>query len=552
MSSPATVSRRKGKKKDDVDGTHISNGVAQANGSFEPRSVAKPSQTERSTTKDGRASANTVTTSKTTSILQIWAPTLLLIFGGCCSNVYTLEALIQASPSSGPLITAFQFLMVALATAPRHLSFSRGWRNLYLRERAIPLRRWIVYTAYFLSINILNNMAFKYQISIPLHIILRSAGPVTTMAVGRLWGGKRYPVQKVVAVVLLFVGVVVAAISDAWSKQQQQPHYNASISATELEVEAAEEAEAYLSSTDTSAISSQAPGFALLASALVLSACMGLYADDMYATYGRSGDITAETLFYSHAMSLPFFASQAKSLMQDLASLASIHQGPNTSIVDTNHGTQKFLSSSSSSFSWLASTTTTTQENHSTTSSNTCSPTNANLNLSLAWTTMTGLFLPLFGNKSPVGTGDTTTTTFSFPCIANQIPRPVFLLLLNATTQLLCIVGVNRLSAQSSSLTVSIVLNIRKLASLVLSIWLFGNTLPSGVLLGAVVVFVGGGLYALPTTSGAKSGAKSGARTGAGLGDRSDKKNQSENQNEKHTQQLELGGKQKKTKKKQV
>ncbi|KAL2412789.1 hypothetical protein ABEF95_014426 [Exophiala dermatitidis] len=547
MSSPATVSRRKGKKKADLDGTHISNGVAQANGSFEPRSVAKRSQTERSTTKDGRASANTVTTSKTTSILQIWAPTLLLIFGGCCSNVYTLEALIQASPSSGPLITAFQFLMVALATAPRHLSFSRGWRNLYLRERAIPTRRWIVYTAYFLSINILNNMAFKYQISIPLHIILRSAGPVTTMAVGRLWGGKRYPVQKVVAVVLLFVGVVVAAISDAWSKQQQQPHYNASISAAELEVEAAEEAEAYLSSTDTSAISSQAPGFALLASALVLSACMGLYADDMYATYGRSGDITAETLFYSHAMSLPFFASQAKSLMQDLASLASIHQGPNTSIVDTDDGTQKFLSSSSSSFSWLASTTTTTQENHSTTSSNTCSPTNANLNLSLAWTTMTGLFLPTFGNKSPVGTADTTTTTFSFPCIANQIPRPVFLLLLNATTQLLCIVGVNRLSAQSSSLTVSIVLNIRKLASLVLSIWLFGNTLPSGVLLGAIVVFVGGGLYALPTTSGAKSG----ARTGAGLGDGSDKKNQNQN----HTQQLELGDKQKKTrtkKKKQV
>ncbi|KAL2436805.1 hypothetical protein ABEF95_014287 [Exophiala dermatitidis] len=555
MSFPATVSRRKGKKKDGVDGTHISNGVVQANGSAEPRSVAKPSQTERSTTKDGRASAsaNTVTASKTASILQIWAPTLLLIFGGCCSNVYTLEALIQASPSSGPLITAFQFLMVALATAPRHFSFSRGWRNLYLRERAIPLRRWIVYTVYFLSINILNNMAFKYQISIPLHIILRSAGPVTTMAVGRLWGGKRYPVQKVVAVVLLFVGVVVAAISDAWSQQSQQPlHHNASISAAELEVESAEEAEAYLSSTDTSGISSQAPGFALLASALVLSACMGLYADDMYATYGRSGDITAETLFYSHAMSLPFFASQAKSLMQDLASLASIHQDPNTSIVDTDDGSRKILSSSSSSFPWLATTTTTTtRENYSTSSSNTCSPTNASLNLSLAWTTMTGLFLPLFGRGPPGGAGDrdTTTPTFSFPRIfTNQIPRPVFLLLLNATTQLLCIVGVNRLSAQSSSLTVSIVLNIRKLASLVLSIWLFGNTLPSGVLLGAVVVFVGGGLYALPAnTRPGGAGAKPVVGTGAGRGGEDGGK---KNQNQKHIQQLELGVKQKKKTKK--
>jgi hypothetical protein len=79
-----------------------------------------------------------------------------------------------------------------------------------------------------------------------------------------------------------------------------------------------------------------------------------------------------------------------------------------------------------------------------------------------------------------------------------HVPRPVILLLLNAATQLLCIVGVNRLSAQSSSLTVSIVLNMRKLASLVLSIWLFGNDLPSGVLTGAAIVFLGGGLYALP------------------------------------------------------
>ena len=73
------------------------------------------------------------------------------------------------------------------------------------------------------------------------------------------------------------------------------------------------------------------------------------------------------------------------------------------------------------------------------------------------------------------------------------------MLLLNALTQYVCISGVNRLSAKSSSLTVSIVLNIRKLVSLVLSIWLFGNRLPPGVMIGAGLVFAGGGLYALPT-----------------------------------------------------
>lgn len=72
------------------------------------------------------------------------------------------------------------------------------------------------------------------------------------------------------------------------------------------------------------------------------------------------------------------------------------------------------------------------------------------------------------------------------------------MLVLNALTQYLCISGVNQLSSLSSSLTVGIVLNIRKLVSLLLSICLFGNDLPVGVLVGAAVVFVGGAMYALP------------------------------------------------------
>ncbi|KIW23300.1 uncharacterized protein PV07_11510 [Cladophialophora immunda] len=366
------------------------------------------------------------------SILQIWAPTLMLIFGGCCSNVYTLESIIHASPSSGSLITAFQFLLVALFTLPRHFSPRRGLRNLYLKERNIPIRKWVVYTAYFLSINILNNKAFKYRISIPLHIILRSAGPVTTMLAGRIWKGRRYPTQKIVAVMLLFGGVVLAAFSDTWSKQVD---IGAAVEELDDYRSTAEHLEPASTTSAGSVFSSQTPGFVLLASALILSACMGLYTDDMYATHGRSGEITAETLFYSHTMSLPYFASQIRPLFFEFVNLLAV---PGHDINDPSK-TEAPISSSS----WL---------------------------------------------DGP----------------SSALPRPLVLLLLNAATQLLCIIGVNRLSAQSSSLTVSIVLNIRKLVSLVLSIWLFGNQLPIGVVMGAVIVFVGGGLYALPGPRGGK------------------------------------------------
>jgi UDP-xylose/UDP-N-acetylglucosamine transporter B4 len=78
-----------------------------------------------------------------------------------------------------------------------------------------------------------------------------------------------------------------------------------------------------------------------------------------------------------------------------------------------------------------------------------------------------------------------------------RIPSQLFYLALNVLTQYACIRGVNLLAAASSALTVTIVLNIRKLVSLLLSIWLFGNRLAFGTLIGAVIVFFAGGLYSL-------------------------------------------------------
>jgi len=79
------------------------------------------------------------------------------------------------------------------------------------------------------------------------------------------------------------------------------------------------------------------------------------------------------------------------------------------------------------------------------------------------------------------------------------IPSQIAYLVMNVLTQYACIRGVNMLAAVSSSLTVSIVLNIRKLVSLLLSIWLFGNQLAMGTLVGAIIVFGSGALYSLDT-----------------------------------------------------
>lgn len=85
------------------------------------------------------------------------------------------------------------------------------------------------------------------------------------------------------------------------------------------------------------------------------------------------------------------------------------------------------------------------------------------------------------------------------------LPSQLVFLAMNVLTQYACIRGVNLLAAASSALTVTIVLNVRKLISLLLSIWLFGNRLSPGTLVGACLVFFAGGLYSLD--GGKKKGA---------------------------------------------
>jgi solute carrier family 35 (UDP-xylose/UDP-N-acetylglucosamine transporter), member B4 len=63
----------------------------------------------------------------------------------------------------------------------------------------------------FFSVNILNNYAFGFDISVPVHIILRSGGSITTMLVGFAWG-KRYSRMHVISVALLTVGVIISAV----------------------------------------------------------------------------------------------------------------------------------------------------------------------------------------------------------------------------------------------------------------------------------------------------------------------------------------------------
>ena len=96
--------------------------------------------------------------------------------------------------------------------------------------------------------------------------------------------------------------------------------------------------------------------------------------------------------------------------------------------------------------------------------------------------------------------GFSSPIAFLVDPLLTSAPRGLLFLSVNAATQLACISGVNLLSAATSAVTVTIVLNIRKLVSFIFSTVLFGHELSGKMVLGSVLVFGAGALYGWETS----------------------------------------------------
>lgn len=335
--------------------------------------------------------------------------------------------MLALTPTLGLLITFFQFVFTAIAATPTQLSLDG--KTLFKKPK-VPLARWAYIALLFYSINMLNNWAFAFSISVPIHIILRSFGSVTTMLAGVI-RGKKYTALQVLSVAVLTLGVVVSAWADSEGKVS---HSSIDWLGQFLTQVFKGKSMTMETSTPTSEFTI---GLSILLVAQLLSAYMGAYVEDTYSTYDASW---TENLFYSHILSLPMFLPLSSSLRHDYAKLSK------TAPLDLRQNGYSIK---------------------------------ADISLS-----------NVLLNRIVEAAYDYAETT----------PQGVLFLLVNAFTQLACISGVNLVSAKSSAVTVTIVLNIRKLVSFILSTIIFGHELSGRMILGSALVFGSGALYGWETS----------------------------------------------------
>lgn len=92
-----------------------------------------------------------------------------------------------------------------------------------------------------------------------------------------------------------------------------------------------------------------------------------------------------------------------------------------------------------------------------------------------------------------------------FPLLGLEVPSMLVYLAANVATQWLCISGVFILTTECASLTVTLIITIRKFLSLLFSIWYFQNPFTIGHWIGTLLVFGGTLLFSdVPTLLRAK------------------------------------------------
>ncbi|KAI0751202.1 UAA transporter [Daedaleopsis nitida] len=405
----------------------------------------------------------------TLSMISEWATIFTLIFGGCCSNALTLEQLTRAHPQAGSLITFAQFILISAHGLPTFLTSFRwhGIPLIKLKKRRIPLAPYLIQVALFYAISILNNMAFAYNIPMPVHIIFRSGGLVVSMIMGWAFAGKSFTMVQVASVFLVTLGVALTTLSASGTKARISSNTTADTSTSQYAI-----------------------GIAILSLALVLAGALGLAQDWTYVRYtnSRSEPPSAngvthqksngvvvhpdkacangspkifpstptsseiqpwqESMFYLHFLSLPMFLFVRQDLVTQFRAL---HSSPPLRLF-----------------------------------------------IPLETSLMPTLYPP-FGLSQQL----------SLPkALDARIPSGYIPLALTTLTSLVCVAGVNRLTARVSSLTVTLVLVVRKAVSMVISVVLFGAKTGPGksaaynadmMWAGAALVFLGTMGYAAGT-----------------------------------------------------
>ncbi|XP_074645150.1 UDP-xylose and UDP-N-acetylglucosamine transporter-like [Tubulanus polymorphus] len=201
---------------------------------------------------------------------------MAMVFMGCCTNVVFLEFLVKKFPGSGNIVTFFQFLFIAVEGFIFSVDFGR-------KQRAIPLKEYLKMVSLFWVVQVVNNYALNFNISMPLHMIFRAGSLMANLILGVILLKKSYPLMKYLSVLMISIGISICTIVSS-----KNVHHDEDSS----------------EDGNFNEYMRWLIGIGMLLFALFMSARMGIFQECIYKAHGKHPN---EALFYNHALPLPIF-----------------------------------------------------------------------------------------------------------------------------------------------------------------------------------------------------------------------------------------------------
>ncbi|KAH8093760.1 UAA transporter [Cristinia sonorae] len=220
---------------------------------------------------------------------------LTLVFGGCCTNVWTYEYLLKIDSRLGTALTFSQMAFVTIHSLPSFLSWDRA-HTIPLpsfKPRHVPVFQWALQVFVLTAGNLLTNWAYAFNVPLTIQIVFRSAGLVVSLIFGRLFLNKRYTLSQIASVLLVTIGVVLATLS-----RPAPP----------------------ISQTTPDDATDYTIGISMLTLSLLLTGVLGMLQEITYKKYGPHWK---EGLFYTHSLSLPVFLFLVPHVKYGFTSLSS-------------------------------------------------------------------------------------------------------------------------------------------------------------------------------------------------------------------------------------
>lgn len=155
------------------------------------------------------------------------------------------------------------------------------------------------------SLSILNNITFGFKIPVPLHMLYRSGSLIFSVIMGYLLYRTTYSRQKLIGVAIVTVGIFLSTRASMPSSPPSpvtctncnEPAASASVNNTaEMEYDMVQ----------------FVTGIIILTVTVLMASGLSCYQDTVFKQHGKE---PIEALFYTHAMSLPWFAVASSSIL---------------------------------------------------------------------------------------------------------------------------------------------------------------------------------------------------------------------------------------------